>query len=422
MKRKIFSMILGMLCMMITFTGVYAASAGISANKTSVEVGTSVTITVNVNAVSWNVRVTGAVSDTIVGANMDEKNQTTTKTYTLDTSKAGTYTVSISGDIIDETSTDYVAQSVNDSVTVTVKEKELPKDNDANHEQNNTTTKPNTNTNNNTNTNTNNNINNNNTTTTKKSSNANISRLTLNVEGLSFNSNQTTYNIKVGEDVENISASVTLSSSKAFYTISGNKNLKAGNNVIKIVVTAEDGTTKTYKINVEKAGNIEETSSSLTNLIIEGMTLNVPFDSKVTEYIGSEIKYKEKLNILAYTQAEQATYEIIGNENLKEGENTIVVKVTSKDKSTETEYKVTFNMLAKEETNALQVVNPYAEQVPQIIETHENEMWKIIKDNATIILLYILAVIEFAQVIYLYVQLQKVNPEEPILKRRNKQK
>ena len=39
--------------------------------------------------------------------------------------------------------------------------------------------------------------------------------------------------------------------------IIGNKNLKAGNNTIKIVVTAEDGTKKTYKINVEKEGNVE---------------------------------------------------------------------------------------------------------------------------------------------------------------------
>lgn len=394
MKRKILFIILSVFCLLSMSKKIYAASASISANKTSVTEGTKVTITVKVTAVSWNLKVSGAASDTIVGANMDEKNQTTTKTYTLDTSKAGKYTVTLTGDIIDETSTDYKAQNISKSVTVTVNKKvEQNTDNDTN---------------------------NNNTTITKKSSNANISKLTLSVEGLSFKTSQTTYNIKVGEDVDKISVNVTLASSKATYRVTGNKGLTAGNNVIKIIVTAEDGTQKTYKINVEKKGNIEDSSAELSNLIIEDMAFNTPFSSTETEYVGEKIKYVEKLNVLPYTVSEKATYEIIGNENLKEGENTIIVKVTSYDETSTVEYKITFEMMPKEESNSLQQVGTSTDKKEE--QEEADYLKQALKDHSTIILLYLLAVVEFVQVIYLYIQLKSVNPSmvTTTKKRRNK--
>ena len=414
MKKKILSMIIFVFGIMLLSKGVYAASASITANKTSVTVGTKVTITVKVNAAAWNLQVSGSASGSIVGFNMDAENQTTTKTYTITPNKAGTYTVYLSGDITDESSEN--ATNVSKSVTITAKAKPT------------TTTTPNTNTNTNTNNNTNTNTNtssNKPTTTTKKSSNANIARLTLSVEGLSFKSNQTTYSIKVGEDVDKISVGVTLAHSKATYTISGNKNLKAGNNVIKIVVTAEDGTKKTYKINVNKAGNVEESSSELSNLIIEDMTFDTMFSSTETEYVGSKMKYVESLNILPYTVSEKATFEIIGNENLKEGENTIIIKVTSYDKSSTTEYKVTFEMLSKEETNALQVVNPYVDSEPTDMKEKDDGLKsfkEILMENSTIILLYLLALVEFAQVVYLYIQLKNIDPTTVKVKRRNNNK
>lgn len=398
MKKKILFIIMTIFSFILCTKGVYAASASISASKKSVTVGTKVTITVKVTAAAWNLNVSGEASGSIVGFNSDAENQTTTKTYSITPKKAGTYTVYLKGDITDENSE--VATAVSKSVTITVKEK--------------TTT--NTETNNNTTTNN---------TTTKKSSNANISKLTLNVEGLSFKSNQTTYNITVGEDVDTIKAGVTLAHKKATYTISGNKNLKAGDNVIKIVVTAEDGTKKTYKINVKKQGNEEESSAYLSNLIIEDMTFETTFATTETEYVGSKMKYAEKLNVLAYPISEEATYEIIGNENLKEGINTITVKVTSADKTSTVEYKVTFEMMSKEETNALQVVNPYVETTPHdktLEQNEESPLAKAIRKHSTIILLYILALVEFVQVIYLYVQLKSVNPSSVTVKRRNKNK
>lgn len=402
MKKKLLFIIMTIFSFMLCAKGVYAASASITASKTSVTVGTKVTITVKVTAAAWNLNVSGEAAGSIVGFNSDAANQTTTKTYSIKPTKAGKYTVYLKGDITDESSES--ATIVNKSVTITVKEKTT-----TDTGNNNTTTNNNSGTNN---------------TTANKSSNANISKLTLNVEGLSFKSNQTTYNITVGEEVNNINVGVMLAHKKATYSISGNKNLKAGDNVIKIVVTAEDGSKKTYKINVKKQGNEEESSAYLSNLIIENMTFETPFSSTETEYIGSKMKYVQSLNVLPYTVSEQATYEVIDNENLKEGTNTIKIRVTSADKTSTVEYKVTFEMMSQEETDALQVVSPYVdvspEQRPQ--STSLKSFKEILIENATIILLYILALIEFGQVVYLYVQLKNVAPDTVNVKRRNRKK
>ena len=387
MKRiKIIIMLIACLCL-TTMVNVYASSVTLS-GASSGSPSKSVAITIKGD---FTGRVNlSATNGTLSKSSVWIENNSQTITVTL--GKSGTTTVTA-------TPAEGTSDASGNIITVAAKTKSI------------TIKQPTTNTNTNTNT----------TTVTKKSSNANISKLTLSVEGLSFKSSQTTYNIKVGEDIEDIKVAVTLAHKKATYKITGNKNLKAGNNVIKIVVTAEDGTTKTYKINVEKAGNAEDTSAELSNLIIENMTYTTPFSSTETEYIGSAMKYAENLNVLPYTVSEKATYEIIGNENLKEGQNVIIVKVTSYDETKTIEYKVTFEMLPKEETNALQVVNPYVEKEPgQYEDDNLKSMKDILMENSTIILLYLLALVEFAQVIYLYVQLKNVSPDVVTIKRRNK--
>ena len=77
-------------------------------------------------------------------------------------------------------------------------------------------------------------------------------------------------------------------------------------------------------------------------------------------------------------------------------------------------------MESKEETNALQVVNPYIETEPQVEQQDESNSFKeIIMEHSTIILLYLLALVEFAQVVYLYVQLKNVDPNSVTVRRRN---
>ena len=383
-KIKVFVMII--VCLFLAAMGnVYANSVTLSGSSSG-SPNKNVTITVKGD-------FTGRVNLSVTNGKLSKNSvwiENNSQTVTVALGESGTTTVTA-------TPAEGASDSEGNIVTISSKSKSI------------SIKQPTTNINTNTNTNT----------TTKKSSNANISKLTLSVEGLRFKSSQTTYNIKVGEDVDQISVGVTLESSKATYKVTGNKGLTAGNNVIKIVVTAEDGTKKTYKINVEKKGNVEESSAELSNLIIEDMTLDKVFTATETEYVGSKMKYTEKLNILPYTVSEKAEYEIIGNENLKVGENTVTIKVTSYDETSTVEYKITFEMMSKEETNALQVVSPSANETPKKEEKHTIKQALI--DNSTIILLYVLALVEFAQVVYLYVQLKNVNPEATVItRRRNK--
>ena len=222
-KKIVFVLIMFLSPMLFTVK-VNAASANISANKTSVTVGTKVTVTVKIDAAAWNVKVSGDASDSIVGFNMDAKNQTTTKTYTINTSKVGSYKVSISGDVTDEKSNN--AQNVSGSVTITVKEKSTP-------------TKPTTPT-----------------TPSKptvtKSSDNKLSSLTVSEGTLTpaFKADVTEYNVNVGATVSKITLSAKANHDKAKVSGTGEKTLNVGKNTFEVKCTAENGSVKTYKVNV----------------------------------------------------------------------------------------------------------------------------------------------------------------------------
>lgn len=68
-----------------------------------------------------------------------------------------------------------------------------------------------------------------------------------------FSSGTTKYSATVGNSTSKVTVSATPNHSGAKVTsVSGNNNLSVGNNEIKVVVTAEDGSNKTYTINVRR--------------------------------------------------------------------------------------------------------------------------------------------------------------------------
>ena len=64
--------IFAFLVVALSLTSVYAASASISANKTTAYVGDSVKVTVSVKAAAWNLGVSGSASGSIIGYNSDK--------------------------------------------------------------------------------------------------------------------------------------------------------------------------------------------------------------------------------------------------------------------------------------------------------------------------------------------------------------
>lgn len=398
MKKILFNISV-ILFAVICFTNVYAASASISANKTSVTVGEKVTVTVTINAATWNVTVSGSASDKIVGFNSDAENETTTKQYSIDTSKAGTYTVTISGDVTDGV-TD-VNSNVSGSAVITVKEKP--------------TTNTNTSTGNNSNSGSSSSGSTNQTTYTK-SSDATLKSLKLDMEGLSpsFNKNTYTYTLSVGSDVDSIKVTASTNHSKARYSVSGNTNLKNGDNTIYITVTAENGATRTYKIIVTKAENPELANAYLENIIVENAKLKTEFSRETLTYeledVASDV---EKLDISVFPENKNATFEIKGNEALVVGANEIKIIVTAEDKVTTKEYTLTVNKLEVGEKLGSDVIEENS--LVDVEDGKENVVVEKLKNDAEtqlLILVYILAVVEFFEILYLFIQLRDKNKDE----------
>ena len=367
-----------------------AATAGISASKTEATVGENVNINVSINAITWNIKVNGAgISDTVPGANTEEfTNKTTNKSYKLDTSKPGTYTVNLTGDVTDA---DGTSADISKSVTVTVKEKvETPKEEEPKKPVEPTFTDKNetvyvTNTSVNVrasysssskllgslkkgesvtrtgiSTNGWSKVSYNGSTayiistalsTTEpqkeeeKSSNKALKELTVENYTLTpeFNPQTTKYSVDLTSGEEKLTIKAIPEDEKANVDITGNENFKVGNNIVKITVTAEDGTTRIYSITVSKSNEDSVVDSlKLSSLKVSKGTLEPNFDPSITSYVitiedPSTIKIED---IVATAADENVDVTVAENEQTESGEKIITIMLESKDGSKTGVYQI----------------------------------------------------------------------------------
>ncbi len=152
------------------------------------------------------------------------------------------------------------------------------------------------------------------------------------------------------EDTESVEVYATTQEAKAKVTGTGKKTLEKGENKAEVIVTAEDGTTKTYTINIIRGTQQEEdkkeetqTSNGIAELKIENTKITPEFKTNVYEYRAKYIGEDTKLKIEAKPTNEEYNIEIIGNNNLQEGENTITLLVSQKDGENIATYQITVN-------------------------------------------------------------------------------
>lgn len=161
-----------------------------------------------------------------------------------------------------------------------------------------------------------------------------------------FNRNFASYDVTVPYEVEKLDLSYVTSDPKAKVEINGNSNFKVGEvNTIEIAVTAEDGTKRYYVLNVTRSSQGSDTD--LEDLIIKDGELSPKFDPDVLDYTIDVDGDTDELDITAIPKTEGSKVEIIGNENLKEGQNTVLVKVTDKNGFSKY-YTITVNKAKKE--------------------------------------------------------------------------
>lgn len=166
-----------------------------------------------------------------------------------------------------------------------------------------------------------------------------------------FSKDVTEYDLTVGEDVESIKVNAVANDDAAKVEVTGNDSLLMGLNTVEIKVTAEDGTEKTYKINVTR-GKVDPLG--LSELTIEGYTLAPEFNSEVYEYtLDIPDLSVTSLNINAISNMENATVEITGEDNLIQGENVITILVKSEDGENTATYQITANIHEPEKTQLI---------------------------------------------------------------------
>lgn len=164
-----------------------------------------------------------------------------------------------------------------------------------------------------------------------RSNNANLRSITLSSGTVDFNKDTVAYQIAVANEVESINISATPEDAKAKVEFKENISLKEGANVTEIKVTAENGTTKSYKLTIIRSLKDQtlDTNNYLSSLTVKGYTLS--FNKDVLSY-NLTIKDEQQLEITATAESNKGLVTITGNDDLK-NESKIIIKVTAEDGS-----------------------------------------------------------------------------------------
>ena len=158
-----------------------------------------------------------------------------------------------------------------------------------------------------------------------KSSDSSLKSLTVSSGSIDFVPSTLEYNLDVSSSVSTIQIQAVPNDTKATVKLPDKLSLETGLNTFAIVVTAEDGSTTTYKINVNKLENIMSENALLSSLNISGKQIN--FSSDVFEYKIGNITTSE-LGITATAIDSNAKIKIFGNNNI--GKNgVIIIRVTA---------------------------------------------------------------------------------------------
>lgn len=169
-----------------------------------------------------------------------------------------------------------------------------------------------------------------------------------------FNKNNLTYTVIIPEDVTSIEINAEAEAEGAIVRISGNTRLTRQENTVTVRVTAKDGTSRAYSITVLKA---PEVNLKLDSLQIEGLELNPVFDEDTFYYTSSLVDTElTSLNVNAVANDETANVEVIGADNLVDGENLINIIVSNDDETTIYQVNVDVDMLGEKEKEVDNVI------------------------------------------------------------------
>ena len=211
MKKVSFKVLLTITTFFFFQNIVHAGSLSISATRTSVTVGSTVVISVNASDLAGKFNVTSSNSSVLSGGESGSWIENGKVTYSFTAKKAGSATVTARPVDVADFSTGGTF-STSKSITIKVSEP------------------------------------------VNYSSNNSLSSLSVDGATLSFSKETANYNISMPKGTTKINIKATAADSKATIAGIGEHNVEEGDNTFNVVVTAENGSTMTYTINV----NVEE--------------------------------------------------------------------------------------------------------------------------------------------------------------------
>ena len=258
-------------------------------------------------------------------------------------------------------------------------------------------------------------------------SNASLSKLVIDEYDMypEFNKNTTKYYVTIPKDVKSLDVEAEAEVSSSTVKTSGNTSLTKNENTISVVVTAKDKTARKYTIVVTKQ---DDNGLYLEDLKIEGVELEPSFSESKYYYKADKEIIKENdsipvFDIKATPNSESAEIEILGNENLKEGEN--IITILLKDGSDYTSYQVSINITTKTmitsfqdaENGVLKTIQDYYNIAKEkVIEWFSDENRKM----ATIIAGGVVLFIVFLAIIIKIFKRHRVEKKAEKIKRRAK--
>lgn len=380
-QTKQILLIMPFIIILLTVTS-YGASLTASSDKTTLEIGQTAKIVITGTGITGKVTIASSNSG-VIAINKSSgwiENGSITVEATAKSSGGASVTIT-PVDIADSETGETLnlgAKSV--SLTVNEKKKEPEEGNGAGQQPNNSN-------NNNNNTNTSNNTSNGSTSNEKpvtptepvKSSNANLSNLGIKPNDFKgFKAANTSYTVNVPNEVETIEVYASKGHDKQTITGTGKKPLNEGSNKFTVTVTAEDGTKKAYTVTVIRLAkeeinnpNIEQAPKvnvALTSLSIEGVTINEAFSPEKIEYTAIVANPEvEKLQVKAVANISDAKINIVGAEEIIDGDNVVTIRVTSADGSSEKTYTIKI-------TKEKKLEEPEEEQnkIPTMVGTTQN--------------------------------------------------
>lgn len=343
LKSIIIIGIIGIMTLILTNTS-DAASLSVKASKSSVSPGESFTVTVTLSDAA------GPVSATVSGGSgslAKEWLENSSKSFTCTAGSSGTVTITASGTVGDFATGNDVTVRNSTSVTIVVptpQPEPTPDPKPSNNTSNNNSSGKSSN--------------NNTSTTVKKSDNSNLSSIQI-AEGVispEFSKTVKEYTVNVPYEATKLSIAATPEHSKGTVTINGNDELKVGENLIEIIVTAEDSSTDKYTIKAIRAKqelSLQTLSIYYVNENGEKVELKLEpqFSFDVYSYSVNDILAHtiQSLSVEAKANTENAKVEIVGNDELKSGTNEITIKISVTDEAGLEEQKTYTIKVQKEE-------------------------------------------------------------------------